>query len=164
MKKISPSAGTTLIELILYMGLLSIFLLMIFNLFATILASQTRSVAVSLVQTNGNFILTKLTHDINQADSIITPLTVGTSDTSMVLRVGTSDSDYNVSDGRLVLTDSTGASNLNDTDTTVSDFVVKRLGNFGGRQGLQISFTITSNVIDNTSVKTKSFQTFASLR
>lgn len=164
MKKILPNSGTTLIELVLYMGLLSIFLLMIFNLFATILATQTRSIAVSLVQTNGNFLLTKLTYDINQADSIITPLAIGTSDVSMVLRLGTSDADYSVSGGRLVLTDSSGPSNLNDIDTTVSDFVVKRLGNSGGRQGLQISFTITSNVIDNTSIKAKSFQTFATLR
>jgi hypothetical protein len=156
--------ATTIVELTLYMGLLSIFLLILFNLFSQIISTQTRSVAVSLVQTNGNFLLSKLTHDINQASSITSPASIGASATSMTLQIGGTATAYSISNGRLILTDTSGSYNLNDTDTTVSNFMATRLGNSGGKAGLQISFTLTSNVVDNSNVKTKTFNTFAAIR
>jgi len=146
------------------MGLLSIFILILFNLFATILSAQTRSSAVSLVQTNGNFILTKLTSDINQADSIVSPASIGSSLTSMTIKIGTTDATYSLANGRLVLVDSSGTFNLNDSDTTVSNFVATRIGNSGGKAGIQLQFSLTSNVVDNSNIKTKDFQTFAAIR
>jgi len=160
----SSKQGTTIVELTLYMGLLSIFILIIFNLFTTVLSTQTRSTATSLVQTNGNFLLSKLTHDINQADSIVLPLTINSTSSAMTLKIGTTNASYSISNGRIVLTDSAGTYNLNDADTTVSDFVVQRLGNSGGLPGLQITFTLTSNVVDNSNIKSKTFNTFATLR
>jgi hypothetical protein len=164
MTKRPLNSGTTVVELILYIGLLSIFILLLFNLFSSLLSSQTRSVAVSLIQTNGNFILTKLTHDINQADSIVSPATLDTPVTTMTLKNGTNNVTYSVVDKRLVLSDATGNHNLNDVDTTFSNFIVRRLGNTGGKQGLEISFTITSNVTDNSNIKTKDFNIFATTR
>lgn len=164
MTRLAPNSGTTIVELTLYMGLLSIFIIILFNLFTAILSTQTRSVAVSLVQTNGNFLLTKLTSDINRADSIVLPLAIGASASSMVLKVGTTNATYSISNGRLVIADGSGSNNLNDSDTTISDFVVIKLGNAGGKPGLQISFTITSNVVDNSNIKTKTFQTFSAIR
>ena len=156
--------ATTIVELTLYMGLLSIFLVIIFNLFSQIISTQTRSVAVSLVQTNGNFLLTKLTQDINQAASITAPASIGTSAVSMTLTIGSTSTSYTVSNGRLTMTDTSGTYNLNDADTTISNFVVTRLGNSGGKAGLKMVFTVTSNVVDNSNIKTKTYQTFASLR
>lgn len=156
--------ATTIVELTLYMGLLSIFLVILFDLFSQIISTQTRSVAVSLVQTNGNFLLTKLTHDINQAAAIATPLSLGSSASTMTLTIGSTNASYAVSNGRLVMTDSSGTFNLNDVDTTLSDFVVTRIGNSGGKAGLKIVFTLTSNIADNSSIKTKTYQTFATLR
>jgi len=63
-----------------------------------------------------------------------------------------------------VMTDSTGSYNLNDVDTTITNFLVTRLGNSGGKAGLQLVFTVTSNVVDNSNIKTKTFNTFAALR
>lgn len=156
--------ATTIVELTLYMGLLSIFLVILFDLFSQIISTQTRSVAVSLVQTNGNFLLSKLTHDINQATAITIPLSLGSSASTMTLTIGSTNATYSVINGRLVMTDSSGTFNLNDVDTTLSDFVVTRLGNSGGKAGLKIIFTLTSNVVDNSNIKTKTYQTFATLR
>lgn len=164
MKKISSHSGTTVVELVLYMGLLSIFIMILFDLFAQILSTQTRSTGVSLVQTNGNFLLTKLTHDINQADSIITPAAIDATGSSMILKIGATNATYSVSGSRLLLSDASGSYYLNDIDTSVSDFLVKKIGNSTGRPGLQLFFTVSSNIVDNSNIKTKSFQTFATLR
>lgn len=162
--KNSFKKATTIVELTLYMGLLSIFLVILFNLFSQIISTQTRSVAVSLVQTNGNFLISKLTHDINQANAITAPASIGSSAVSMTLSIGTTNAIYTVTNGRLVMTDSSGSYNLNDVDTTITNFVVTKLGNFGGKAGLKLSFTVTSNVVDNSNIKTKTYQTFAALR
>lgn len=162
--KTSTNRGTTIVELTLYMGLLTIFIVILFNLFSQILSTQTRSTAVSLVQTNGNFLLTKLAHDINQADAIITPASIGSSGTTMVLRIGTTNATYTINNNRLLLTDSAGSYNLNDVDTTISNFLVTRLGNTDGKPGIKLYFTVTSNVVDNTSIKSKDYQTFAVIR
>ena len=164
MKKLPSHSGTTVVELVLYMGLLSIFILILFDLFAQILSTQTRSTSVSLVQTNGNFLLTKLTRDINRADSVVIPAVIDTTASSMTLKIGTTNATYSVSEGRLSLSDASGTYFLNDVDTSISGFVVKKIGNSTGRPGLQLFFTVSSNVVDNSSLKTKSFQTFAALR
>lgn len=156
--------GTTIVELTLYMGLLSIFIIIFFDLFTQIISTQTRSTAVSLIQTNGNYLLTKLTRDINQADSIIYPINLGSSASTMTLKIGGTDASYLLSNGRLILTDNTGTYNLNDSNTTITDFSVIKLGNLTGKPGLKLSFTITSNIVDNSNIKSKNFNTFVTIR
>lgn len=156
--------GTTIVELTLYMGLLSIFLFILSDLFVQMLNTQTRSTAVSLVQNNGNFLLTKLTRDINQADTITTPSSLGTSSTTIVLTMGTTSATYSIGNSRLQRTDSSGTYYLNDADTSISNFNALRLGNTGGKHGLQFSFTVTSNVVDNSNIKSAIFQSAANLR
>lgn len=156
--------GSTVVELVLYMGLLSIFILALFDIFSQILNTQTRSVAVSLVQTNGNFLLTKLTQDINRAESISVPVAIGDTGNTLTLQIGSTSAVYTITDGRLRMVDSTGTYNLNDVDTTISNFNVQKLGNPLGRAGVQLSLTITSNVVDNANTKTLNFQTFATTR
>ncbi len=163
MKKIKLNFGTTIVELLLYMGLMSIFIVMVVNLFGQVLSVQTNSTAQSNVQTNGNFILTKLSQDINLADNIVTPLSIGQTAASIILKNGLNNTSYTVVDGRLVLTDASGSYNLNDVDTIISNFLVKRLGNIGGKNGLQISYTITSVIIES-ETKSADFNTFISIR
>jgi hypothetical protein len=150
--------------LLLYAALLCIFLLALFNLFSLIISNQTRATAVSLVQSNGNFLLAKLTYDLNQADAITSPLTIGSSAVSMTLvNVGVTTV-YSVTNGRLNLSVGTSVNALNDVDTAVSNFIVRRLGNAGGRNSLQIGFTVTSLVVDNTGAKASDFSTTAAIR
>lgn len=156
--------GNTIVELTLYMGLLSIFLLALFNLFSLIISTQTRATAVSLVQTNGNYLLAKLSYDINQADAITYPLSVGTSAFTMTLVNNGVSYVYSVNNGRLNLSDGTAAYGLNDSDTAISNFFVRRLGNPSGSNSLQLSFTITSLVVDNTGTKSADFSTTSAIR
>jgi hypothetical protein len=159
-----PNPGDTIVELLLYAALLCIFLLALFNLFSLIISNQTRATAVSLVQSNGNFLLAKLAYDLNQADAITSPLTIGSSAVSMTLvNVGVTTV-YSVTNGRLNLSVGTSVNALNDADTAVSNFIVRRLGNVGGSNSLQVGFTVTSLVVDNTSLKAADFSTTAAIR
>ena len=83
--------GFTLIELIIYGGMLSILLGVFVTLFGSIVDAQLDSQATSSVQQDGQFIMTKLSHDIMNASSISIPQSVGaTTQTLQISRDATS--------------------------------------------------------------------------
>lgn len=158
-------SGATLIELLLYIVLLSMLLLSVFNIFSRILSTRNRSLSVSLIQRNGNFLLTKLIADIKSAQAVAAPVNIGGSDTTMSLRIGITTSVYTLNSGRLQVNSGSGNINLNDADTSVSNFIVKKFGNLNGKPALEIGFTLTSLVVeDNGQTKSESYHTITSLR
>jgi hypothetical protein len=157
----NTNQGTTIVELLLYSLLLSIFLLALFNIFSQILNARNRSQSITLVQRNGNYLLTRLASDIKDASSVTTPISIGSSATTMSLTIGTTINTYSLSSGRLQI----NSHNLNDVDTTVSHFIVKKIGNIGGKSTLQIGFTLTSNIVDTSGApRSQSYFTATTLR
>lgn len=157
--------GSTVVELILYMGLLSVFLLMLFELYGQVLSNQTRSASVSLVQQNANFVLNKLTHDIRQADSIISPAGIGASSSVIVLRNGGLNQSYQVINHRLVFgPDIATASALNDADTRISNFRAIRVGNPDGKNTLILDFTVESILAENSGTRLLNIHTATTTR
>lgn len=65
--------GFTLVELIIVMGMTSIFIVVLSDIFVGIAANRLESEATASVAEDGRFILAKLTNDIQRADSVITP-------------------------------------------------------------------------------------------
>ena len=156
--------GFTLIELTLYLGLLSIFLVFFSELLSTILNTKVRSEGVSLVQTNGNFILSKLAYDINQADAITSPVDFGVTTNQFELNKNGQLNSYTVDQGRLLINNGTNTAYLSDIDVEINNFYITKTGSIDGLQALSIGFTISSKVIDKTGVKESSFFTTVSLR
>lgn len=114
--------GFTLIELLIYMGLVAIFLGILTNLFISVLDLKNESLATSAVESDGRFILQRLIYDTGQegTDSII--------------------ADYSLVGDKLVR----DGSNLNSSETSISNFETTPLGNLGGKQSLQVKFTVSS--------------------
>lgn len=161
--KFSPEmrSGFTLMELLMYIGIISIVLLVLTNLFSSVLDVQLESESVSSLQQDGRYILNRMTNDIQNAGSISLPATLGTS--SATLRVNINGQNYTYttdSNGNLQLTNNIGTNNLNSIDTTISNFRVIRRGNsLVGDNTIDIAFTITSKVKRETGFETKNFQT-----
>src|SRR5664279_2189876 len=61
--------GFTLIEFLIFMSVLSTLLLVLTNVFSSILDSQLESKAYSSVDMDGRYILAKLAYDFQNADS-----------------------------------------------------------------------------------------------
>ncbi len=156
--------GFTLIELTLYLGLLSIFLVFFSELLSAILNTKTRSEGVSLVQTNSNFLISKLTYDVNQADTIASPIDFGVASDSFGLNKAGQGYTYRINGGRLAIDDGQGLVYLSDANVTINNFNVTKTGNTDGIQALSIGFTISSNIVDKTGIKESSFLTTISLR
>lgn len=146
---IKNSKGFTLVELLIYIGLLGIMLVVLTQVFTSALDVQTETEAASFVDLDSRFIINRLTYDIHRAQSITTPAALGATNSTLQLVIGGTNSTYALNGGNLEITDSVGTDRLNSVGSTISAFTVKRLGNTNGKNSLQISFTITSTTVKN---------------
>lgn len=156
--------GFTLIELVLFMGIVTILLVVLTQIFGSVLDVQKESAAFSSVQQDGTVILNRLMYDITRADSVITPSSLGQKTTNLQFSAGGINYTYAILNGNLVLTDNIGTDQLNSYDSTVSNVSFLRLGNVGGKNTIQIAFTLTSRVQQAKGVEVRNFQTTIGLR
>lgn len=142
----------TLVEILIYMGLMALLITVLTNIFLSVLETQLESASVSAVEIDGRYVLSRLIYDIHPAAGLVTPSAAGQTATSLQL-VNTHS--YSVSDGVLYID---GTSRLNSIDTQISNFSVTRIGNNVDNDTLQISFTLTS------STQSQNYQTTVSPR
>lgn len=156
--------GLSIVELIIYMGLLSILLMVLTDVFVSILDVRKESEAVTVVEQDGNYILARLFYDVSRASSITTPASPGSSTSSLVINVGGVNYTYSLNSGNLQLVNNNGTDVLNSINTTISNPTFLRIGNSGGKNSIQISFTVSSVTKRNNGPETKTYQTSVGLR
>lgn len=156
--------GVTIVELLLYMGLLSILIVILVDIFVSIMDVQAESEAYSAVTQDGRFITTRLVNDIHNATNILTPPTNGSQSATLQLIIGGVTYSYAVTNGNLTLTNNFGTDVLNGYNTTVSNQLFRRYGNTNGKPTVQISFTLTGKTLQHKGVEKKDYQTTGSTR
>ena len=159
--------GTTIVELLLYMGILIILLTILTNILTSALDVQSESTATSSVEQDGNYILTRLAYDTHRAQSIFFPGADGDSANNFTIVIGAEHYSYSIDvNNNLILTNNSGPNNLNNYGSGISNFSVLRLGNGAGKveDTLKIAFTVTSRTKRISGFETKNFETNLSLR
>lgn len=155
MKTRHQTNGFTLIELIIYMALLAAFLLILTSIFVSVLDIRVGSQAVSSVDQDGRFILSRLAYDINRASAVSLP-----NSTTMTLSIGGQSYTYSIVSSNLQLAAPTSTDNLNGSGTTISGLNIQRVANTGGREEtFQIVFTLTSVNQKQSGPEVRNFQT-----
>ncbi|OGF99723.1 hypothetical protein A2Y99_02005 [Candidatus Gottesmanbacteria bacterium RBG_13_37_7] len=158
-KQINYRSGFTLMEMVVYMGILSIFLLVMTTIFVSILDAQLESEATSSVNQDAKFIFARLLYDINQTETISQPSNPGETSDTLQISIDSLNYTYGLNGNDLML-DVNGQSNkINSFDTMVSDFSIRRLGNTNGKNNLQIGFTLTSIAERKNGPEIRNFQT-----
>ena len=163
--KINSKKGFSIIELLLYMGILTILLVITMQMFSSIFDIQLESQATSSVAQDSKYIMGRFTYDLNRAESISTPSSPGSSSATLALVIDGETFTYSLNSGDLILENNkTGTiDQLNSSETTVSNVSFLRLdGN--GKDSVQMSFTLTSETIRRGGKEVESFQTTAGLR
>ena len=150
----------SIIEMVIYTGVYIILMTVLAQLFISTLEVQRESQSSSSVSRDGKFILSRLSYDIRRATSIDTPSTPGSQDGTLELTIVGLPYTYSVSDGNLLL----NGDRLNGYDTTVSDLNFIRLGNAGGKNSIQLDFTLTGNTVKASGTEVESFHTTVGLR
>lgn len=151
--------GFTLIELIIVMGVTTILLVMMTDVFASLAKVRTESEATSAVAQDGRFILARLEYDILRASSVTTPALLGNSGNTLALVIGGVTYTYSVSGNNFQMVNNLGPDNLNGSETNISSFSVQKIGNSGGKETIKISITVTSKAVQSSGSESKTYTT-----
>lgn len=157
-------AGFTLVELLLYMVLLSVLLVLTTDILTTTIDNHLSAEASQSVSADGRFILSRLIYDVGRADNIVIPNLLGDETSSLQIVINGIDYIYDLSGDNLRLTTDLGADQLNSAETILSNLTFKRLGNPGGKNAVQIKFVLTSKTRRKSGLEIKNFQTTVGIR
>lgn len=157
MKKLQQ--GFTIIELTIYIALMSVLILVISRIFISALDIQVESESVSSVQQDGRFIISRLARDISIAENIVVPASAGATTTSLTVTVNGQNKTYSLVGNDLRISDSLGTDDLNSALTDVEELSFQRIGNPDGKATIRVNLTLSS--LENTGVtgNTHNFQT-----
>ena len=148
--------GFTLIEILIVMGLLSIFLVVLATLFTASVDVQNRSRNYSSVATDGRYLMARLDYDITRASAVTTPAALGASSNTLTLTINGTAYMYTVNGGRLQLTDGSGTDYLTTNGNIISGASFTKLGNAGGLETIRYTFTLTGTAVSGTHTQTYS--------
>lgn len=151
--------GFTLVEFIVYMGIFSVLLLMLTRMFTSTLDTQLETESISNIEQDTRFIFMRLNHDVQAADNIIVPETIGSTSSTLQLTINGLTNIYALNDGNITLTNNNGTNVVNNYDTTISNLSFLRLGNTGGKNTITVSFTITGKTVRPGGTESKDFRT-----
>jgi hypothetical protein len=102
----------------------------------------------------------RLTYDIHNTDTIVSPNTLGTPTNSLSINTSSTTYTYALNGTNLILSDGTNTFQLNNADTKITNFSVTRLGDVSShKNSLQISFTVTSEAKSSTGYETQNYET-----
>jgi len=144
------------------MVILIVLLTTLSSIFAGILNVQKESQSTSTVDLDARFIIAKLIHDMQSmqtGDTITSPASPGQSGSSLTFSVNSINQTYSLSNGNLVLSNSSGTNNLNGVDTIISALQFMRIGEGTNSDTIRVSFTITSRVNKDNGPETRNYQT-----
>lgn len=136
--------GFTLVEFLLYLAFLIIFLVILSDIFVSIVELKLGTESVSSVEQDNRFITGRLIYDVHRASSITTPATLGATSSSLVLVISGVTNTYQLNGTDLELTNNFGTHKLNGSETKISNPFFQRIGNSGGKPTVKINLSVTS--------------------
>src|SRR3989344_141942 len=153
--------GFSIVELLLYMGIFTILLTVILQMFGSIFDIQLESQATSSVASDGRYILSRFSYDLSRAQSISFPASPGDLGTQLSIVINGQTFIYSSGSGNLVLQNQSmdTSDQLNSTETSISELSFLRLEGSDGKDAVQVSFTLVSEATQRSGKKIVNFQT-----
>lgn len=152
---VSSNSGFTLIELSVYMGLLSIFLFLLSGLFVSTLQVQDKSIDTARIEQDSHFIYARMQYDVGKSDELLLPASNGDISGVLSMSQGSNTITYSLNNGDLLINDGVGSSVLNSPDTKFSNLNFQRIGNVGGIPTVEVDAELESIENSNSEPSTK---------
>lgn len=165
-KKDAKIKGYTLIELLLYIGLLSVFIGVLTGLFGMAVDIFLGSQSDSGLARDSNYLINKLSYDISRAQSVTTPANLGDSTNSLSLLINNVSYTYALdTDGNLVYSNNLGSFILNSYAAKITNLNFTRTGNSGGIEAsIKTAITFESRVRQSKGTDTSEVNTTYTVR
>lgn len=162
-KNLTSQSGFTMIEFVVYIGIFMILIGILTSVFTSILDTQIQTETTSGIDENQHYLLARLTYDTIRSQIIIIPSSPGLRTSNLQLMINNINYSYGIdNNGNFQIKDMTnnlGPYNLNGYDASVSGMQFSRIGNVGGKNTIQVAFTITSRTLQRGAKQSKSFTT-----
>ena len=155
MKELKNKDGFTLVEMIIYIAIFSIFIGTLVSFFITMNSSRINNQITLEVNNQGNDVMRVMTQSIRNATSINTPSTSSLSNTLSLVTPDLSKNPtiFSVTDGILYMTEGSGPSiSLTNDKVSLSNLVFSNLSNPNTLGSVQVRFTLTSTILNTNSV------------
>lgn len=164
--KSKKTSGFTLVELLLFIGLFSILLTVLTQMFVTIVETQLDSQSSSSVSQDSRYIFNRLSYDIHRSTNLNSPSVIGIDSPTISLKIGLDNYVYKQQDDNLLLNINGTDYQLNSYTTSISNLNFQRLGdpNTSPTPIIKISYTITSNIQEVSGQETRNIETVIGLR
>ncbi len=156
--------GITIIELVMYMSILSVLLLFFTDMFATLVNRQLETESLSVVQQDANYLMARLSYDFLDATSITVPATPGATSSSLQLGGTTVPTTISLNAGLAVLSKGGNTFILNSPLTTISNLVFQRLGTGAVSDVVRVQFDISSTIQEQSGTDVTHFSTTLGIR
>lgn len=145
---------------------MSIFIVLLTQLFNSVLDLQLESESTSNVEQEGRYILARFMYDINRADSLVFPTTLGTNSQILQLQIAGVTYAYTLDavNKNLTINNNNGLDVLNNANTSISNLNFIRIGSGGPRDTIKVSFTVTSKISQAKGFEVKNYVTTIGLR
>jgi prepilin-type N-terminal cleavage/methylation domain-containing protein len=144
---INKKSGFTLVELLIVMGVMSILMVILFQVFGSILTMKLRSEATTAVAQDSRYLLTRLTYDISRASNITLP-TALSSGSSLGLLIQGSTYLYELDGVTLTLSiDGAAAEAVTSIGSKITSLNFTHFADMGTKKSVQINLTIAPTII-----------------
>lgn len=169
MKLSRQKKGITIVEMLVYLGLSTILMLTLAELFAGVLEESTKTQNYSAVQTDGQYVMTRLRNHISAASQIMVPASLGDSSTELQILVDGITYRYYLANNpqgvsQLYMNDGAADYLVSSVDSSVTDVSFVRTGNANGSPVINIQFTSSSGVAGTVQHETQVYKGAGGLR
>ena len=155
----------TIIESLIYIGILSIILMVFVELFTSLTRVRTENESTSNIQQDSSYLINKFTYDIHRAKDISLPLHPPDESNALSISIDGTTYSYTINgEQNLILSDGVDSYQLNGYDTSISEIIFTRLGQDDAHDVIKVNFTVTSRVRNPAGFESQSYETVIGLR
>lgn len=143
----NKNRGLTLVEVILYLAILSTLVFGIASFVNLVTVARVKNQVINEVDQQAIQIIQNIAQNIRNANSITTPIIGQSVNNLVILDVNNNTITYMLNSGILTINRGSGDVNLNNNRVIISDLLFKNLARVGTPSIIQINFTLSYNNI-----------------
>jgi type II secretory pathway pseudopilin PulG len=148
MMSLRTRSGTTLVELLLFMAILSLVIGMILPILFSATENRLLQQTISTVEQNGGQALQNITLRVRQAERILVPA-MGQTGAVLALQTGSGSTNptiIGIHSGSLVVIRRATKQIITSSQVAITNFVVRNTSTSSTRQSLEISFKVSRTI------------------
>lgn len=158
--------ATTLVELLIFMGILGVVIGVTIPLLFSATENRLLQTTISIVEQNGAQVLGSISQRIRSAEKILTP-TAGQTGSVLVLQTASGSTDptmIGLNSGALIIIEHLTRDTVSTEQVAVTNFIVRNTSTSASRQSVSLSFVVSRTIrLQQPHSYTRSFETTVSL-